>query len=1062
MRRFQWAALHIRELLSFERDSDVLRYLNDLPFGIKGAYDRIYERIESQRGSKRHVAITAMKVLICAQRDLSPAELTIAACQDPDKEFNEDIDIDPTYLLDACQDLIDVQDSGPCIPLFTVVQETRLLRTVLERKSTVVVPPNFSSSSSSSSPQQSENGLPEANEELKSTVDHKLFCRFSHLSVVEYLADKWDINGLHAYVARVCLRTLLRFSVPYTRAEYYEPSLPIDCPITRYWSLHEAYDHFEQTVQWHFHQTIREIEDDIELPDDDPELWPPIDALASSSSYSDSFSYSFYDRDDQKLCDQAPLMWLKYATWSWYQHVALSTEGPPMTPLKHKDALTSLVETFYGHPFHGSSEYRFWITICKLLKNPSEDILKPTLSISREKLIPIFWCAYTGNLGFSASWLEEGVSDSNLQSKTLFESAVAPRSRDSLIKPYSGKFGLREDRATQGFEYTELILRGVLQKPAKGFEAVLGCLLRAGWHHVVLFMLNSGLDINRRYSKGTLLHVAVLEGSLEGVKLIVEKGADVDLRATMRPWNDFYLGASLTPLEASCVCLNDQDGIALYLTSKVSDINFDHPIAIFLAALTGKTFVMRSLVGIGADVDFTLPGVQYGTLLYEGWVLPLAFDHTLLQTIFCQIPDMEVHEYLCRHALKTLLEFGANPNVTDWDGHSLLWASVEKGDYHLTTQLVWHGAYISEKYEDGTTLLQKACRGGHFEIARFLVDNGADVNEVSGPWRTAIYAAYLKIVQETDYCMEVINATDNPLDFGNQPSCVIKPKGVRPVIVSEESTAEETSSRRSYEASSGSDSHKSHVRPYYRKHANASIEDLPRKSNLSFDIDSPDLPRPLSSLRLFHVNQRLSAQSSHSDQALDRDDSRHVEPDYHHFTNGSSPLDSVNPSGVSRSLALSPSFDDDSRPSTSSMAKDGSIAPLYRTVSRNPRFTKPPHNFILSLFRTSMWETLEALAIPANLFHDDEGIAVVPLLIELGAKFRWEDYDELDNGDHKMVKLLELLVRGYKEQMKKQRARRWLGGKLSERCRRSECECSSRMFYGAHDGFVAVCYHASE
>ncbi|KAH9889111.1 hypothetical protein F4778DRAFT_753995 [Xylariomycetidae sp. FL2044] len=148
---FQWAALHIKELLGYQRERDVRTYLNALPEGLSDTYREIWRKIQAKGGSKPKIAKRAFQWLMCSLRPLKPDELVVLVSQDPDEDFCLEVDIDINYVLDACHNLITVVDSH--------------------------------------SGQDS-------------------FCGFSHLSVQDYfqMCRFWTTADCHSLAARVCLR----------------------------------------------------------------------------------------------------------------------------------------------------------------------------------------------------------------------------------------------------------------------------------------------------------------------------------------------------------------------------------------------------------------------------------------------------------------------------------------------------------------------------------------------------------------------------------------------------------------------------------------------------------------------------------------------------------------------------------------------------------------------------------------------------------------------------------------------------------------------------------------
>ena len=145
--RFQWVALQIRQLHSLSRERDIETRLAKLPRNLEEAYNEIYDRIQSADGSASDVANKAFHWLMCSRKAMSPAMLVAAVCQDPITDIVDVVDIDFDFVLNSCQNLLKVE--GP--------------RT-------------------------------------------KQVCRFSHLSVQEYLEKiHWSQTQTNCLVAQVCL-----------------------------------------------------------------------------------------------------------------------------------------------------------------------------------------------------------------------------------------------------------------------------------------------------------------------------------------------------------------------------------------------------------------------------------------------------------------------------------------------------------------------------------------------------------------------------------------------------------------------------------------------------------------------------------------------------------------------------------------------------------------------------------------------------------------------------------------------------------------------------------------
>ncbi|KAF5713143.1 ankyrin repeat-containing protein [Fusarium globosum] len=195
---FQWATLHIGELLQLERNADIANYLDGLPKGLEAAYDKIYDQISNQIGSKRDIAFAAFKVVMASRRPLHPFELAIAVAQHPSHEFILDQDVDIAYVLEACQNLLIFTDGSEERGIASEIKKEPYLGGYLYKEVDNI----------RSSPAK-------VIWEHKFGVTKDSICRFAHLSVQEYLETKhWSSTEAHDFLAGICLRTLLCLSLP--------------------------------------------------------------------------------------------------------------------------------------------------------------------------------------------------------------------------------------------------------------------------------------------------------------------------------------------------------------------------------------------------------------------------------------------------------------------------------------------------------------------------------------------------------------------------------------------------------------------------------------------------------------------------------------------------------------------------------------------------------------------------------------------------------------------------------------------------------------------------------
>ncbi|GLT45484.1 hypothetical protein SLA2020_193130 [Shorea laevis] len=77
--------------------------------------------------------------------------------------------------------------------------------------------------------------------------------------------------------------------------------------------------------------------------------------------------------------------------------------------------------------------------------------------------------------------------------------------------------------------------------------------------------------------------------------------------------------------------------------------------------------------------------------------------------------------------LKHLIEAGADPNKTDYDGRSPLHIAASKGYEDITVFLIDHGVHLNDLDKFGKTPLLEAIRHGHEQVASLLVKAGASL-----------------------------------------------------------------------------------------------------------------------------------------------------------------------------------------------------------------------------------------------------------------------------------------------------------------------------------------------
>jgi hypothetical protein len=142
------------------------------------------------------------------------------------------------------------------------------------------------------------------------------------------------------------------------------------------------------------------------------------------------------------------------------------------------------------------------------------------------------------------------------------------------------------------------------------------------------------------------------------------------------------------------------------------------------AAKSDDVDFARKLISAGANVEFDK---EY--LISQG----ASFGDQRENEFSQQTPLHFAASHNSASVARLLLEKGANPNSRDWYGstplHDLGSAPGAKGcSYEIATSLIAHGTNIRAMDREGWTALHSAADRSCPDVARLLIEKGADVN----------------------------------------------------------------------------------------------------------------------------------------------------------------------------------------------------------------------------------------------------------------------------------------------------------------------------------------------
>jgi ankyrin repeat protein len=285
-----------------------------------------------------------------------------------------------------------------------------------------------------------------------------------------------------------------------------------------------------------------------------------------------------------------------------------------------------------------------------------------------------------------------------------------------------------------------------------------------GDHDVVRTLLTHGEDVNAAQGDGmTALHWAAMAGDSDLVRMLIYAGANIRATTRLGGYMPLHLAAKANRREAIAAL------IASGADSNAATTNGATPL--MFAAAAGDTHAVVTLIENGADVDAQdkpkgLTPLMYAAAYDRAEVVRALLDRGASPAVTTRVVDVSVLTTPEEETALRLRQAGRPTTgaagaaaaasqrragvdrpfryselIASHGGFAALQFAAREGHIATAKALIEGGADVNQVNPgDGSTVLLTAIINGNFDLAMYLIDQAASVNQASKNGVTPLYA----------------------------------------------------------------------------------------------------------------------------------------------------------------------------------------------------------------------------------------------------------------------------------------------------------------------------------